>query len=96
MRIIDKNRIEKIKEAVVDVSGYSSIELELNRNHTVTPWASLGMYLITKEGETAKNASAHYGRRHGAVHVVTRKIESDLEKYQPHLDKILERVKQCG
>jgi len=96
VRIIDKSKIESIKRAVEEVSGLTNAELEFNRNHTVTPWASLAMYLIYSEGETAANTAKHYGRKHPTVHHVVKKINADPEKYTPHLDRIRERASQCG
>lgn len=92
MRLINKDRIEEIKKAVVEVSSLSMIELETSRKHTVTPWATIGMYLIAKEGETADKAAAHFGRQAGIVYRVVKKIDSDIDKYQPFIDRILERV----
>ena len=96
MRIVDKTKVENIKKAVSEVSSYSQAELEYNRNHNVTPWAAMAMYLISKEGETAQSAAAHYGRKYGAVHAATKKIDANIERYLPHLNKILERAEQCG
>ena len=96
MRIIDKGKIENIKKAVSSVSGFGEAELMHSRDHTVTPWASLGMYLITKEGETATNAGSHYGRKHGAVHAIIKKIEEKPDKFQPYLDRIQQKVSSCG
>ena len=56
----------------------------------------MAMYLISKEGETAQSASSHYGRKYGAVHAATKKIEANIEKYTPYLNQILERAEQCG
>jgi hypothetical protein len=92
MRLVNSKRIEAIKKAIVDVSGKSMIELETSRKHTVTSWATLGMYLMTKEGETAESAAKHYGRKQGIVYRKIKEIEDKLDDYQPVIDKILERV----
>jgi|TARA_A100001201_G_scaffold135376_1_gene123618 excinuclease UvrABC helicase subunit UvrB len=96
VRIVNKTKVENIKKAVSEISTYSQAELEFNRNHNVTPWAAMAMYLISKEGETAQSASSHYGRKYGAVHAATKKIEANIEKYTPYLNQILERAEQCG
>lgn len=96
MRIIDNNRIETIKKAVSSVSGFGEAELMHSRDHTVTPWASLGMYLISQEGETAHKTASHYGRKYGAVYAIKKKIEEKPEKFQPYLDKIQQKVSSCG
>ena len=92
MRLVNSKRIEAIKKAIVDVSGKSMIELETSRKHTVTSWATLGMDLMTKEGETAESAAKHYGRKQGIVYRKVKEIEDKLDHYQPVIDKILERV----
>lgn len=96
VRIVDRNRVESIKKAVSSVSGFGEAELRISRDHTVTPWASLGMHLISKEGETLANAGSHYGRKPAAVNAINRKIKSNPERFKPHLDKILERIESCG
>jgi len=96
VRIIDRNKIENIKRAVSSVSGFGEAELRISRDHTVTPWASMGMYLISQEGETAHKAASHYGRKYGAVYAIKKKIEKQPERFQPYLDKIQHRIDSCG
>jgi hypothetical protein len=96
VRIVDKKKIDSIKKAVVAVSGHGEAELRISRDHTVTPWASLGMYLISKEGETANKTASHYGRKYGAVHSIRKKIDADPDRYKPYLDKIHNWIESCG
>ena len=96
MRIVDKSSIENIKKAVSSVSGFGEAELMHSRDHTVTPWASLGMHLISKEGETLANAGSHYGRKPAAVFAINQKIKKKPDMFQPYLDRIQQKVNSCG
>ena len=79
MKLIRKRKTTNLVRALSEVSGYSKEEIITSRNHNVTPWARLGMYVAkTRDGKSFEEAANMFGRHFTTGWLSVKKVEDGL------------------
>ena len=92
MNLVKKKKTNNLVQAVCDVSGYSKQEILTSTNHSVTPWARLGMYLAKKHGgKTFDESAKMIGRHFTSGWLSVKKVEESLDKQS--VNHALEEIK---
>ena len=82
MKLVKKNAVNNLIEAICQVSGYSEELLMNSRTHSVTPWVHLGMYLAHESGLSHEKAAKLFGRSAVASWKMKLKVEGELTNPQ--------------
>ena len=89
MKLVKKNTVEHIMKAVTDVSGYSAEELRSSKQHSITSWAHLGIYVANQSGLTIEDASALFGRHFATGHACIKKVKHNFEDVEADIKDII-------
>ena len=79
MKLIRKRKTTNLVREISEVSGYTQEEILTSRNHNVTPWARLGMYVAkTRDGKSFEEAAHMFGRHFTTGWLSVKKVEDSL------------------
>jgi hypothetical protein len=89
MKLVKKNANEHIMEAVIDVSGYTKEELLTSRQHSITSWVHLGIYVAKQSGMTIEESATLFGRHFATGHASIKKVKKNFAEVEDDLKDIL-------
>ena len=89
MRLVRKNTKDNILKAVAEVSGYEEDELKESKQHSVTSWVHLGIYVANEAGMTIEDAANLFGRHFATGHASIKKVKSNFDDVEDEVKEIV-------
>tara|TARA_Y100000401_G_scaffold103251_1_gene94120 strand:- start:118 stop:423 length:306 start_codon:yes stop_codon:yes gene_type:complete len=89
MRLVRKNTKNNIIKAVTKVSGYNEEELKESKQHSVTSWVHLGIYVANEAGMTIEDAAGLFGRHFATGHASIKKVKKKFPQVEDEIKEIV-------
>jgi len=89
MKLVRKNTKDNIIKAVTEVSGYNEEELKESKQHSVTSWVHLGIYVANEAGLTIEDAAGLFGRHFATGHASIQKVKKKFPEVEDEIKEIV-------